>query len=113
MFDWLHIPIPIWVQVEGFCGTVRLRIQFIPDPPYVRNLTFTLMGVPAVEVSVVPLLSKLPNVLDLPLISRFVKMAISVTAVLFLSASSWVMLTQFACPLCYRLARRSLWRRRA
>ncbi|EJD51313.1 hypothetical protein AURDEDRAFT_159718 [Auricularia subglabra TFB-10046 SS5] len=76
-FDWLHIPIPIWVQVEGFCGTVRLRIQFIPEPPFVRNLTFTLMGVPAVEVSVVPLASKLPNVLDLPFVSRFVKMAIA------------------------------------
>lgn len=35
------------------------------------------MGVPAVEVSVIPLLKFLPNVLDLPLISTFVKMAIS------------------------------------
>ncbi|KZV88102.1 hypothetical protein EXIGLDRAFT_839449 [Exidia glandulosa HHB12029] len=76
-FDWLHIPIPIWVQVEGICGTVRLRIQFIPEAPFVRNLTFTLMGVPAVEVSVVPLASKLPNVLDLPFVSKFVKMAIA------------------------------------
>ena len=37
-FDWLHIPIPIWVQVEGICGTVRLRIQFIPEAPFVRNV---------------------------------------------------------------------------
>ncbi|KIO34237.1 hypothetical protein M407DRAFT_3653 [Tulasnella calospora MUT 4182] len=36
-FDWLHIPIPIWVQVEGIAATVRLRIQFIPEPPFVRN----------------------------------------------------------------------------
>lgn len=35
------------------------------------------MGVPAVEVSAIPLMKKLPNVLDLPLISRFVKMAIA------------------------------------
>lgn len=40
------------------------------------QLTFTLMGVPAVEVSVIPLIKKLPNILDLPLISTFVKMAI-------------------------------------
>ncbi len=39
MYDWLHIPIPIWVQVEGIAGTVRLRIQFIPEPPYVRNVS--------------------------------------------------------------------------
>ncbi|KAG9019015.1 hypothetical protein FRB90_007187 [Tulasnella sp. 427] len=76
-FDWLHIPVPIWVQVEGIAATVRLRIQFIPEPPYVRNLTFTLMGVPAVEVSVVPLTTRLPNLLDLPFISKFVKMAIA------------------------------------
>lgn len=38
MYDWLHIPIPIWIQVEGIVGTVRLRIQFIPEPPFVRNV---------------------------------------------------------------------------
>ena len=35
------------------------------------------MGVPAVEVSVTPMLKSLPNILDLPLISTFVKMAIA------------------------------------
>jgi len=35
------------------------------------------MGVPAVEVSAIPLAKRLPNILDLPLISRFVKMAIA------------------------------------
>jgi Ca2+-dependent lipid-binding protein len=35
------------------------------------------MGVPAVEVSVVPMSKALPNVLDLPFISSFVKMAIA------------------------------------
>ncbi|KAG8694302.1 hypothetical protein FRC09_009939, partial [Ceratobasidium sp. 395] len=77
VYDWLHIPIPIWIQVDGIVGTVRLRIQFIPEPPFVRNLTFTLMGVPGVEVSAIPMSKVLPNLLDLPLISRFVKMAIA------------------------------------
>ncbi|KEP50963.1 hypothetical protein V565_070100 [Rhizoctonia solani 123E] len=77
LYDWLHIPIPIWIQVEGIVGTVRLRIQFIPEPPFVRNLTFTLMGVPGIEVSAIPMSKALPNVLDLPLIARFVKMAIA------------------------------------
>jgi Ca2+-dependent lipid-binding protein len=35
------------------------------------------MGVPAVDVSVVPLMKNLPNVLDLPLISGFVRDAIA------------------------------------
>ncbi|KZT59170.1 hypothetical protein CALCODRAFT_516259 [Calocera cornea HHB12733] len=76
-FDWLHIPIPIWIQVEGIAGTVRLRIQFIPEAPFVGDLTFTFMGVPAVEVSAIPMIRQLPNILDLPLVSRFVKMAIA------------------------------------
>jgi Ca2+-dependent lipid-binding protein len=41
------------------------------------QLTFTLMGVPAVEVSAIPMLRQLPNILDLPLVSRFVRMAIA------------------------------------
>ena len=77
MFDWLHIPIPIWIQVEQVYGIVRLRVQFIPEPPFVRNLTFALCGVPSVEVSAIPMSTKLPNVLDLPFISNFVKMGIA------------------------------------
>ncbi|KAG9074664.1 hypothetical protein FS749_013752, partial [Ceratobasidium sp. UAMH 11750] len=88
VYDWLHIPIPIWIQVDGIVGTVRLRIQFIPEPPFVRNLTFTLMGVPGVEVSAIPMSKVLPNVLDLPLISRFVKMAIAAGTAEFVAPKS-------------------------
>ena len=77
MYDWIHIPIPIWIQVEEVFGIVRLRVQFIPEAPYIRNLTFALCGVPAVEVSAIPMSDKLPNVLDLPFISSFVKMGIA------------------------------------
>ena len=38
------------------------------------------MGLPKVEVSVVPLSKRLPNVLDLPLISSFVQSAIAAAA---------------------------------
>lgn len=77
MFDWLHIPIPIWIQVEQIFGVVRLRVQFIPEAPFVRNVTFALCGVPAVEVSAIPMSKHLPNVLDLPFVSSFVKMGIA------------------------------------
>ena len=77
MYDWLHIPIPIWIQVEQVLGIIRLRVQFIPEPPYVRNLTFALCGVPSVEVSAIPMSKHLPNVLDLPFVSSFVKMGIA------------------------------------
>lgn len=65
-WDWFHLPVPIWIQVEGIAGVVRLRMQMIQEFPYVRNLTFTLCGVPHVDVSCVPMSKKLPDVLDLP-----------------------------------------------
>ena len=37
-FDWFHLPIPIWIQVESIAGTVRLRCQMIQEFPYVRNV---------------------------------------------------------------------------
>ncbi|CAE6468691.1 unnamed protein product [Rhizoctonia solani] len=88
LYDWLHIPVPIWIQVEQIVGTVRLRIQFIPEPPFVRNLTFTLMGVPGIEVSAIPMSKVLPNVLDLPLVARFVKMAIAAGTAEFVAPKS-------------------------
>lgn len=46
------------------------------------------MGIPAVQVSAVPLSKALPNVLDLPLISRFVKMAIAAATAEFVAPKS-------------------------
>jgi Ca2+-dependent lipid-binding protein len=76
-FDWFNLPVPIYAIVEGFVATVRLRVQFIQNPPFVRNLTISLIGVPKVEVSVEPFTKKLPNVLDLPFIKGFVEMGIA------------------------------------
>lgn len=77
VLDWFKLPIPFYAIVEGFVATVRMRIQFIQNPPFVRNMTISLMGVPEVEVSVEPFTTKLPNVLDLPLIKNFVEMGIA------------------------------------
>jgi hypothetical protein len=89
--DWFKLPIPIYAIVEGFVATARLRIQFVQNPPFVRNLTVTLMGVPKVSVSVEPFTKKLPNVLDLPFIQKFVEMGIAAavsSAFLLLVATS-------------------------
>lgn len=52
----------------------------VPQMPYIRNMTFTLMGVPKVEISAIPMSKALPNVLDLPLISGFVQSSIAAAA---------------------------------
>lgn len=76
-FDWFQVPIPIWISVEQLVGTARIRLQMVPQAPFVRNLTFTLMGVPRVEVSAIPMSKALPNVLNLPIISGFVQNGIA------------------------------------
>lgn len=78
--DLLRLPFNVWAQVEKISGTVRLRAQMVQSPPYIRNLTISLMGVPNIEVSVIPMTKALPNVLDLPMISGFVKSSIAAAA---------------------------------
>ncbi|CAD6969557.1 unnamed protein product [Tilletia controversa] len=87
-FDLFRFPVPIWAQVEHISGTLRLRCQIVQTPPYIRNLTFTLMGVPRVEISVVPLAKALPNVLDLPLISGFVQSSIAAACNMYVAPKS-------------------------
>jgi hypothetical protein len=51
-----------------------------PQPPFVKNVTFTLMGLPQVNVSAVPMTERGINVLNLPLISGFVNNSIAAAA---------------------------------
>ncbi|KAH8835959.1 hypothetical protein DL96DRAFT_1809735 [Flagelloscypha sp. PMI_526] len=87
-FDWFKLPVPFFAIVEGFVATARLRIQFIQNPPFIRNVTISLMGVPKVEVSVEPFSTKLPNVLDLPLIQKFVEMGIAAACAEYVAPKS-------------------------
>ncbi|TVY13257.1 Meiotically up-regulated gene 190 protein [Lachnellula arida] len=70
------VPLPIFVELQGLVGTVRLRLQMSPEPPFLKALTFTLMGLPKVQAGCVPMLETGINILNLPLISNFVNYAI-------------------------------------
>ena len=72
--------IAIWVELKGLIGTVRLRIQMMPLPPFIKNVTFTLMGLPQVQVSAIPMIESGINVLNLPLINGFVNNSIAAVA---------------------------------
>ncbi|KAI5799888.1 hypothetical protein EDC01DRAFT_648048 [Geopyxis carbonaria] len=74
------VPLPIWVELKGLIGTVRLRLQVSPDAPFLKTLTFTLMGIPKVSVSCIPMMEKGINILDLPMISNFVNASIATAA---------------------------------
>ena len=82
------VPFPIFVELQELVGTVRLRLMMTPEPPYAKNLTFTLMGVPHVQAGCIPMISKGVNILNLPLISNFVNYAIGAAASLYVAPKS-------------------------
>ncbi|GAO50106.1 hypothetical protein SAICODRAFT_18057 [Saitoella complicata NRRL Y-17804] len=86
--NFFGIPLPIWVEMRGAVGKVRLRMQFTPDPPFVKNLTFSLMGLPKIDVSAVPVTQRFVNVLNLPLISTFVHSSINAAAAEYVAPKS-------------------------
>lgn len=42
--------VPVWVELAGLHGKVRLRLQVIPEPPFVRHVCFSFPSLPAVEL---------------------------------------------------------------
>ncbi|KAF1963079.1 hypothetical protein CC80DRAFT_434501 [Byssothecium circinans] len=82
------VPLPIFVELQGLVGTVRLRLNMTPEPPFLKNLTFTLMGAPMVEAGCIPMFEKGPNILNLPLISNFVNYAIKAAASMYIAPKS-------------------------
>ncbi|KAF2499766.1 hypothetical protein BU16DRAFT_524211 [Lophium mytilinum] len=71
-----NIKLPVWVELHGIVGTLRLRLQLTPDPPFFSLCTLTFLGQPKVDLSCIPLLKKGPNIMDLPLISNFVQSSV-------------------------------------
>ncbi|KAI8634056.1 C2 domain-containing protein [Xylariaceae sp. FL1651] len=82
------VPLPIWVELIGLVGTVRIRLQMSPEPPFLKAVTFTLMGVPKVEAGCTPMIQRGVNILNLPLISNFVNWAIKTAASMYVAPKS-------------------------
>lgn len=84
----IGVPLPIWVELQELVGTVRLRLQMTPEPPFAKSLTFTLMGVPHVQAGCIPMVKRGVNLLNLPLISNFVNYAVAAAASLYVAPKS-------------------------
>ncbi|KAI7462935.1 hypothetical protein KC357_g8346 [Hortaea werneckii] len=85
------IPLPIFVELQSLVGTVRLRLGMTPEPPFLKTLTFSLMGTPHVQAGCVPMLEHGVNILNLPLISQFVNYAIGAAASMYVAPKSMSM----------------------
>ena len=68
--------VPVWVELHGLIGTMRVRLQLTPDPPFFSLCTLTFLGQPRAVLSCTPLSRHLPNLMDVPLISSFVQSSI-------------------------------------
>ncbi|UNI16136.1 hypothetical protein JDV02_002602 [Purpureocillium takamizusanense] len=82
------VPLPIWVELIGLVATARVRLQLTPDPPFLKAVTFTLMGIPKVQAGCTPMVEKGVNILNLPLISNFVNWAIGAAASMYVAPKS-------------------------
>lgn len=70
------IAVPVWVELRGIVGIMRVRLQLTPDPPFFELCTLTFLGQPRADLSCVPLSKHSLNLMDVPLISSFVQSAI-------------------------------------
>ncbi|SJX63250.1 uncharacterized protein SRS1_14074 [Sporisorium reilianum f. sp. reilianum] len=81
----LMLPLPVWVEIKGFVGKVRARVQLTSDPPFVKDVTLTFCGLPRVGIEVVPLHI---NTSHIPFISSFIESSIDAAVGEFVMPSS-------------------------
>ena len=55
---------------------MRARLQLIPDPPFFDVCTFTFLGQPKVDLSCTPLVKHGLDIMDVPLLSRFIQSSV-------------------------------------
>lgn len=70
------IDLPVWVELTGFLATARVRVRLTPNPPFLSRATLTLLGQPKVSISCVPLAKNFLNVMDLPVVNRYLQSCI-------------------------------------
>ncbi|TFK47367.1 hypothetical protein OE88DRAFT_1666098 [Heliocybe sulcata] len=80
--------VPVWVELTGVAGTARVRMELIPDPPFIKTTLVTLMGLPSISLSVVPMSERLPNVMNIPLLSDFIAKSINAAAAEYVAPKS-------------------------
>ncbi|KAJ5505877.1 C2 membrane targeting protein [Penicillium expansum] len=49
------VPFPVFVELIELVGTVRMRFQMMPEAPFMKDVTFTLVGIPHVRAGCMPM----------------------------------------------------------
>ncbi|KAJ1302770.1 hypothetical protein OPQ81_003079 [Rhizoctonia solani] len=82
------VQIPIWVEISGAVGTARARLELMPDPPFVKTAVVTLLGLPRISISVVPLHQHFTNIMNLPLVSTFISNSVNTAVAEYVAPKS-------------------------
>ena len=85
------IPFPVFVELIEMVGTIRARCQLTPNPPFLKEATFSLVGLPHVKAGCTPMIRRGINILNLPIISNFVNYAIRTSCSIFAAPKSITM----------------------
>ncbi|GAA5880035.1 hypothetical protein JCM3774_004543 [Rhodotorula dairenensis] len=68
-------PVPILFAVQSVRGKARVRIQVIPEPPFVKTVVFGFQGCPQVEINAYPLRGPI-DVMSIPLLNNYAQSTI-------------------------------------
>ncbi|QRV80408.1 C2 domain-containing protein [Ceratobasidium sp. AG-Ba] len=82
------VQVPVWVEISGAIGTARARLEIMPGPPFVKTAVVTLLGLPRISISVVPLHQHFTNIMNLPLISTFVSNSLNTAVAEYVAPKS-------------------------
>ncbi|KAL5640344.1 hypothetical protein ACGC1H_007571 [Rhizoctonia solani] len=82
------VQIPVWVEISGAIGTARARLELMPDPPFVKTAVLTLLGLPQISISVVPLHQHFTNIMNLPLVSTFISNSVNTAVAEYVAPKS-------------------------
>ncbi|KAJ6581393.1 hypothetical protein B0H19DRAFT_1115002 [Mycena capillaripes] len=70
------VTFPVWIELTGILATARMRIQLMPNPPFLSAMTLTLLGQPKVTIKCTPLAKGFLNIMDVPGLSGWLQSAI-------------------------------------
>lgn len=70
---------------------MRMKVQLVPDPPFLKLATFTLIGMPKIDIAAVPMNQRFFNVMNLPVLSDFVNSSIKAAARQFVAPSNYTL----------------------
>jgi len=65
--------VPACVELTGFLGRARTRIQLTPNPPFLARVTLTLLGQPKVTMDCTPLTEQTVNKTDVSILSSWLQ----------------------------------------